>query len=177
MKHLITLFMTLFSISSVNAQESIYEISINDITGNPIDLSQFKGKYMLFVNVASNCGFTSQYNGLESLYKKFKNDLIIIGSPCNQFGGQEPGTAKDIQEFCSKNYGVSFLITEKINVKGNSKHPLYNWLTEKNRNGVSSSYVKWNFQKYIVDRSGKFIDFFNSTTKPLSPKITSIIEQ
>lgn len=167
--------MALFTFTTTNAQESIYDIAINDISGNPIDLNTFKGKHILFVNVASECGFTPQYAGLEELHKQFKEGLVVIGLPCNQFGGQESGTEKEIQQFCSKNYGVSFLLTEKIEVKGEGKHPLYKWLTDKKINGKSSSSVKWNFQKYIVDEKGEFVNYFYSITKPMSSKITSIV--
>lgn len=151
---------------------SIYDISINDIAGNAVDFSQLKGKKILFVNVASKCGFTKQYKELQELDDNYKNSLTIIGCPCNQFGGQEPGDASQIQEFCSLNYGVEFLITEKIKVKGNSKHPLYKWLTSKEQNGKKNSSVKWNFQKYLVDENGNLIDYYYSTTKPTSKKIT-----
>ena len=106
-----------------------------------------------------------------------KENLVVIGLPCNQFGGQEPGTEKEVQQFCTKNFGVSFLLTEKIEVKGEGKHQLYNWLTDKKKNGKSSSSVKWNFQKYVVDEKGEFVNYFYSTTKPMSPKITSLLKQ
>ena len=169
--------MSLFSFTTTNAQESIYDIEINDISGNPIDLKQFRGKHILFVNVASECGFTPQYAGLEELHQQFKENLVVIGLPCNQFGGQEPGTEKEVQQFCTKNFGVSFLLTEKIEVKGEGKHQLYNWLTDKKKNGKSSSSVKWNFQKYVVDEKGEFVNYFYSTTKPMSLKITSLLKQ
>ena len=168
--------MAIFLFNNSDAQESIYDFAINDINGNHIDLNKFKGKHILFVNVASECGFTSQYAGLEELHQQYKNDLIVIGLPCNQFGGQEPGAEKEIQQFCSKNFGVSFLMTEKIEVKGGNKHPIYNWLTNKELNGKSGSSVKWNFQKYIVNEEGYFVNYFYSTTKPMSPKITSILK-
>jgi len=177
MKNLILIIMVIFSFTNSNAQKSIYDIAINDIAGNPIDLNEFKGKHVLFVNVASECGFTPQYAGLEELHQQYKNDLIVIGLPCNQFGGQEPEAEKEIQQFCTKNFGVTFLLTEKIEVKGEEKHSLYSWLTDKKINGKSSSTVKWNFQKYIVDEKGEFVNYFYSTTKPLSPKITSILKQ
>jgi len=177
MKNIILTFMAILSFTNSDAQESIYDLAINDISGNLIDLNEFKGMHILFVNVASECGFTSQYAGLEELHQQYKNDLIVIGLPCNQFGGQEPGAEKEIQQFCTKNFGVSFLMTEKIDVKGKMKHPIYNWLTNKNVNGKSSSSVKWNFQKYIVDGKGNFVNYFYSTTKPMSPKITSILKQ
>lgn len=177
MKGLIILIMTLFTLTTSNAQESIYDIEINDISGNPIDLNAFKGKHILFVNVASECGFTPQYAGLEELQKQFKESLVLIGLPCNQFGEQEPGNEKEIQDFCVKNYGISFLLTEKIKVKGGEKHPLYDWLTNRELNGRVSSTVKWNFQKYIVSPKGELLNHFYSNTKPLSPKITSVLKQ
>ena len=130
----------------------------------------------MFVNVASECGFTNQYEGLQKLYDTYKEDLMVIGVPCNQFGQQEPGTSNQIETFCKKNYGVSFLMTEKIKVKGKEKHPLYEWLTDKKLNGKSNTSVKWNFQKYIVGPEGEYIDYFYSMTKPMSSKITKLIQ-
>jgi glutathione peroxidase len=155
---------------------NIYDIDINALDGSPIDLCAFKGKYIMFVNVASECGFTNQYEGLQKLYDTYKEDLMIIGVPCNQFGQQEPGTSNQIETFCKKNYGVSFLMTEKIKVKGKEKHPLYEWLTDKKLNGKSNTSVKWNFQKYIVGPEGEYIDYFYSMTKPMSSKITKLIQ-
>jgi glutathione peroxidase len=157
------------------SKESIYDLSFNDIDGNKIELSTYKGKYILFVNVASKCGFTKQYLDLEKLYQQFNDDLVVIGLPCNQFGGQEPEKEKEIKAFCSNNFGVSFILSEKIEVKGSNMHPLYNWLTNKKINGSSNSSVKWNFQKYLVSKEGNLIDYFYSTTNPLSKKITSLI--
>ena len=125
--------------------------------------------------VASKCGFTPQYKGLQELSDKFKNKLVVIGLPCNQFGNQEPGTSSEIVTFCEKNYGVKFLITEKIEVKGDGQHLLYKWLTNKNMNGKVDFGVKWNFQKYLIDEDGKMIDYFMSNTKPLSEKIVEIL--
>jgi glutathione peroxidase len=150
---------------------NLYDISINSLQGTPINLSEFKGKHILFVNVASKCGFTPQYKNLQSLYDTHKDKLMVIGVPCNQFGKQEPGTSDEIQEFCEVNYGVSFLITEKIDVKGNNQHPLYTWLTNKAKNGKKNSSVKWNFQKYLVDEKGELIDYYYSITSPTSSKI------
>ena len=177
MKNLILLIIILFSFSNSSAQESIYDIAINDLKGRLIDLNKFKGKHILFVNVASECGFTLQYEEMEELHQKYKENLVVIGLPCNQFGGQEPGTTKEIQQFCTKNYGVSFLLTEKIKVKGEGRHKLYSWLTDEKLNGKFSSSVKWNFQKYIVSPKGELIDFFYSITNPMSAKITSILKQ
>lgn len=155
---------------------NLYNIKINSLQGKAIDLSAYKNKSLLFVNVASKCGFTPQYKDLEELHKTYKDDLVVIGVPCNQFGKQEPGNADEIEEFCQVNYGVSFLITEKVDVKGNNQHPLYAWLTDKSLNGKKSSSVKWNFQKYLVDKEGKLIDYYFSLTKPLSLKITKNIK-
>ena len=155
---------------------SIYNIKINNIDGSPIDLNTYRGKFILFVNVASECGFTGQYEDLQKLYDTYQDKLMVIGVPCNQFGGQEPGSAKTIQSFCKKNYGVTFLITEKVDVKGKNQHPLYEWLTNKDLNGVENTSVKWNFHKYLVDGNGQFLDYFYSITKPLSSKITSQIK-
>lgn len=151
---------------------NIYDLEINSLQNNPISFSDFEGKYILFVNVASKCGFTPQYKGLEELHETYKDALVVVGVPCNQFGKQEPGNNEEIQEFCQVNYGVSFLITEKIEVKGDDQHPLYNWLTSKKLNNKKSSSVKWNFQKYLVSPEGELIDYYFSITKPLSSKIT-----
>jgi glutathione peroxidase len=150
---------------------NIYDIKINSLQGKPIHFSDFKNKYLLFVNVASKCGFTPQYEDLEKLHQSYKEKLVVVGVPCNQFGKQEPGNASEIQEFCEMNYGVSFLMTEKIDVKGDNQHPLYAWLTSKSLNGNKSSSVKWNFQKYLVDKNGDLIDYYFSITKPTSSKI------
>ncbi len=153
-------------------RQSIYDIGINAINGNPISLIDFKEKKILFVNVASECGFTKQYKELQTLSNKYKEELVVIGSPCNQFGKQEPDDASQIQEFCELNFGVTFLLTEKIDVKGSKQHALYKWLTSKDLNSKKSSSVKWNFQKYLVDDKGNLIDYYFSITKPMSSKIT-----
>ena len=171
MKNIITSLLLLSNVLIGSAQ-SIYDSKINTIDGVSIDFNDFKGKYILFVNVASKCGFTKQYAQLEELYQAYKNDLVVIGLPCNQFGGQEPGDAQEIKSFCTENFGVSFIITEKINTKGSELHPIYAWLTDKKLNGKINSTVKWNFQKYLLNKDGKLIDYFNSTTSPMSSKIT-----
>ena len=158
-----------------NTTASLYDISLTDISGAPLDLSQYKGKKILFVNVASKCGFTSQYEDLQELYKTYQDKLVVIGLPCNQFGGQEPGTAKEIVTFCKVNYGVDFPLSAKSEVKGDSQHPIYKWLTTKAQNGVMDSTVRWNFQKYLVDENGQLIDYFYSTTKPMSSKIIKLL--
>ena len=155
----------------MSAKKSIYDIEINSLQGKPINLSLFKGKKILFVNVASKCGFTPQYKELQKLHNLYKESLVVIGVPCNQFGKQEPGNSSEINEFCQVNYGVSFLITEKISVKGKEQHPLYRWLTDKNENGRKNSSVKWNFQKYLISEDGELIDYYYSMTSPTSSKI------
>ncbi len=156
--------------------ESIYEIKLKTTNGENLDLSQFKNKKFLFVNVASKCGFTKQYDQLQDLYSKYKEQLVIIGLPCNQFGGQETGTNAEIQSFCRLNFGVEFPITEKIEVKDENQHPLYQWLTQKSKNGSHNSSVKWNFQKYLVDEQGHLIDFWYSIISPQSKKITKYLQ-
>jgi len=160
------------TLSTETKRQSIYDIAINTLDGKPISLSEFKEKKILFVNVASKCGFTKQYKDLQSLSDEYKEELIIIGSPCNQFGKQEPGEALEIKEFCELNFGVTFLLTEKIDVKGRKQHPLYRWLTSKELNGKKSSSIRWNFQKYLVGDKGNLIDYYFSITKPMSSKIS-----
>lgn len=174
-KTLLFLITLTLNFQVMNSQNSIYDISLTGLDGEEIKISEFKNKYILFVNVASNCGFTKQYADLQELYQKYMSDLVIIGLPCNQFGAQEPAREEEIKQFCTKNFGVSFILTEKIDVKGNNISPLYAWLTDKKYNGVLNSSVKWNFQKYLVDRDGELINYFYSTTNPLSDKITSLI--
>jgi len=157
------------------SKSAIYDIKIEGIDGKMIDLKAYKGKKILFVNVASECGFTKQYDGLQELYNTYKNQLVVIGLPCNQFGGQEPGAASEIETFCRLNFGVDFPLTTKIKVKGKGQHKLYEWLTTKAKNGKKNSSVKWNFQKYLIDENGIFVDVFYSMTKPMSKKITNLI--
>ena len=175
----ITLIMALFNFfgnaQTIAPKESLYDIKIEEINGKLLDLNQYKGKKILFINVASKCGFTNQYEGLQELYSKNKEKLIVIGIPCNQFGGQEPGSKTEIQSFCKLNYGVDFPLTEKVDVKGDNQHPLYEWLTQKEKNNKMNSAVKWNFQKYLVDEEGRLIDVFYSITKPMSSKITNLL--
>tara|TARA_R110002049_G_scaffold200439_3_gene371199 strand:+ start:1010 stop:1495 length:486 start_codon:yes stop_codon:yes gene_type:complete len=154
----------------------LYDIKINSLQGKPIDLKQFKGKKILFVNVASKCGFTPQYKDLQKLQDSYNDQLVIIGVPCNQFGKQEPVSSNEIEEFCQVNYRVSFLITEKINVKGDKQHPLYTWLTKKSNNGKQNSTVKWNFQKYLIDENGEFLNYYYSITNPTSSRILKYLK-
>lgn len=171
----VLVFNQAYTQNNKESMPSIYnsEIKLKSLTGEEIDLNQFKGKKVLIVNVASKCGFTPQYKGLQELHAKYKEKIVVLGVPCNQYGGQEPGTSDEIVSFCEKNYGVEFLMAEKINVKGEDQHPLYGWLTSKENNGLKNSSVKWNFQKYLLNESGELIDVYYSTTKPMSDKIVS----
>ncbi len=155
---------------------AVYTVSLNALNGMPIHLDNFKGKKVLFVNVASKCGYTKQYGPLQKLQDTYKDQLVVIGCPCNQFGSQEPGNAEQIQKFCELNYGVDFLMTEKLEVKGKQQHPLYQWLTRKDRNGKKSSTVKWNFQKYLLDEKGRLLEIFEPSVDPMSPKIINFLK-
>lgn len=155
------------------AQKSIYDFTLNSIDGKPVALSSFKGKKMLLVNVASQCGYTPQYKDLEALHNKYKDKLVVIGFPANNFGSQEPGSNAEISSFCQKNYGVTFLMMEKISVKGSDMHPLYKWLSTKEENGVCNEAPGWNFCKYLIDEKGNVMQFFKSSVNPLSEDITS----
>ncbi|MFT6982934.1 MAG: glutathione peroxidase [Crocinitomicaceae bacterium] len=153
--------------------KSIYDVAIKSLDGDALNFNSFKGKKILIVNVASNCGYTSQYKELQKLNEEYGEKVAIVGVPCNQFGSQEPGSREEISEFCQKNYGVSFQMTEKIEVKGDSQHELYGWLTSKTLNGKEDSNVKWNFQKYLIDEEGRLIGVFSSEDNPIDEKIVS----
>lgn len=160
----------------MNSQEqmpsTIHGFSITTLEGETLNLSNFKGKKILIVNTASKCGFTPQYKELEELYKTYEDRLVVIGFPANNFLRQEPGTNDEIAEFCERNYGVSFPMSEKISVKGKDMAPIYQWLTKKENNGVKNSKVTWNFNKYLIDEEGRLIEKFGSRVKPLDSKIT-----
>lgn len=153
---------------------SIYDFKIKSIEGKEIKLSQFKGKKILIVNTASKCGFTPQYADLEKLSEEYKDKLVVIGFPANNFGSQEPGENQSIQEFCEKNYGVTFLMAEKVSVKGEDIDPLFKYLTTA-ENPDFTGEIQWNFEKFLVDESGKLIHRYRSSIKPLSPGIISQI--
>lgn len=156
---------------------SIYDFKVESLDGGTIDFSQFKGKKILIVNTASKCGYTPQYEELETLYKKYQDKLVIVGFPANNFLRQEPGSNEEIKAFCQKNYGVSFPMAAKISVKGKNMHPIYIWLTEKKYNHYSNSSVKWNFQKYLLDEKGNLVQMFSPGVKPESEEIISAIEK
>jgi len=150
---------------------SIYDFKLKAIDGTTIDFSSFKGKKLLIVNTASECGYTPQYAGLQELHQKYGDKVAVIGFPCNDFGGQEPGGNSEIQSFCSKNYGVTFQMMDKIFVKGDNMAPIYKWLTDPALNGWNSEKPNWNFCKYLINEEGKLINFFNSAAKPMSDDI------
>jgi glutathione peroxidase len=154
------------------------DFKLKSIDGKDFDLSQFKGKAVLLVNVASKCGLTPQYEALESLYEKYKDKgFVIVGFPANNFGGQEPGTEAEIKKFCSSKYNVQFPMTSKISVKGDDQHPLYKFLTSKDTNGDFAGDIEWNFAKFLVDRNGNVMARFASKTKPSDPQVVAAIEK
>ena len=151
---------------------SIHDFKVEALDGSTIDFSKYKGKKILVVNTASKCGYTPQYEGLEKLYEQYKDKLVIVGFPANNFGGQEPGTNSDIKEFCKKNYGVTFPMAAKISVKGDDTAPIYKWLCSKAENGVLDAEIKWNFGKFLLDENGNLIAYFPSKVEPMSEEIT-----
>jgi glutathione peroxidase len=173
-----TLILILIPMMSLAQTGSFYDFKVTDIDGNEFSFGQLRGKKVMIVNVASKCGYTSQYEGLEELYQQYKDkDFVILGFPANNFGKQEPGTNEEIKEFCTLNYGVTFPMMSKISVKDDNMAPIYKWLTSKNLNGFSDSKVKWNFQKYLVSEEGELEKVFYSKTKPDDKEIIDWIQQ
>ena len=155
---------------------SVYDFKVPALDGGTIDLSSYKGKKLLIVNTASKCGFTPQYADLEKLYETYKDKLVIVGFPANNFGSQEPGTNSEIKEFCKKNYGVTFPMAAKVDVVGDNISPLFKYLTEQaNAIGVESPVIKWNFTKFLLDENGKLIAVFPSKVTPMSEEITKYL--
>lgn len=178
MRKLAMIFSLILCSAFAFSQQSFYDFKVKDIEGKDFDLSSLKGKKVLVVNTASKCGLTPQYTQLESIFKAYGGDkFTIIGFPANNFMSQEPGTNKEISEFCLKNYGVTFKMMSKISVKGNDMDPLYQWLTSKSKNGVMDSEVKWNFQKYLIDENGKLVDVVDPKVKPDDDKIVGWIKK
>lgn len=156
---------------------NFHQLSADDIHGRPFDMASLKGRKVLVVNTASECGFTPQYKQLEELYERYKDKgLVVVGFPSNDFGGQEPGDEKQIAAFCTKNYGVTFPMMAKVYTKGPEQSPVYAWLTQKKLNGVLDSEVKWNFQKYLIDEQGRLVAMYPSKEEPLSPEIINRVE-
>lgn len=157
--------------------KSIYDFKVEALEGGTIDFSKFKGKKILIVNTASECGYTPQYEDLQKLHEKYKKKLVIVGFPANDFGKQEPGSNKEIASFCKKNYGVTFPMAAKITVKGDDMALIYHWLTEKEHNGYETTVVKWNFQKYLINEKGELVKVFYSKTKPFDEELVKAIEE
>lgn len=157
--------------------KTIYDYKVDALEeGKTINFADFKGKKILVVNTASECGFTPQYADLEKLYEEYKDRLVIVGFPANNFGGQEPGTNVEIGAFCQKNYGVTFPMAAKVSVKGDDTAPIFKFLTEKQLNGVKDSKILWNFTKFLVDENGKLVDSFVSNVKPTDEAITKYLK-
>lgn len=156
---------------------SIHSFSATDIHGELVDLARYKGHKLLLVNTASKCGYTPQYAQLQELYDAYKDKgLVVVGFPCNDFGGQEPGAEQAIEEFCQKNYGVTFPMMAKVGIKGDRPHPVYRWLTSKELNGVMDAEVKWNFHKFLIDEEGRLAGSFGSGVSPLDEAIIKWVE-
>ncbi len=170
MKKVLVMVLILCGLMGVEAKEidmSIYDFKVKTIVGEETTLKPYKGKTILIVNVASKCGFTKQYAGLQALYEKYKEqDFVVLGFPCNQFMSQEPGTEKEIQNFCQINFGVTFPLFSKIDVNGDNTHPLYVYLKSKSSGFLGSESIKWNFTKFLVDKKGNVIKRFGSSTEP-----------
>ena len=174
MKTIIAITFLIMSAFIETDTKSIYQFKVKTLEGQDFDFATLKGKKVMVVNTASECGFTPQYKELQAVYEKYKDkNFVIIGFPCNDFGGQEPGGATEIRGFCTKNYGVTFPLMEKISV---TTAPIYLWLKDKEKNGVESSKVSWNFNKYLIDENGHLVKHLGSMTKPDSDEITKWIE-
>jgi glutathione peroxidase len=171
---------TLAENASINAKTntmSFYDFKVKDIEGKEFDFASLKGKRVLIVNTASECGYTPQYKQLQELYESYGGETFtIIGFPANNFGGQEPGSDNEIASFCEKNYGVTFPMMSKISVKGNDEHPLYQWLTNKEMNGVGNGNVRWNFHKFLIDENGKWVKELSSGVSPLDEDVIAFAQ-
>jgi glutathione peroxidase len=168
----------LIAVANIGIAQGFYDLKAKTIDGKVFNFSELKGKKVIIVNTASKCGFTPQYKDLEKVYTTYKDsNLVVLGFPANNFNKQEPGTNEEIKEFCTKNYGVSFPMMEKISVKGEDMDPVYHWLTEKKLNGKMDSSVKWNFQKYLIDEKGNLVDVAYSNEKPTDDRIVNWIRK
>lgn len=178
MKYLLSaLFMVIaFTSASPVKQKTIHDFKIKSIDGETINFSKFKGKKLLIVNTASKCGYTPQYKALEQLQQKYKGKLVVVGFPSDNFGGQEFQQNSEIKEFCQKNYGVTFPLTTRVDVKGENVTPIFKYLCDKSANGVLDAKIGWNFNKFIVDENGKLLAYFDSKTKPDSPEILKYLQ-
>ncbi|SHI86335.1 glutathione peroxidase [Tangfeifania diversioriginum] len=177
MKKIILPLLFLVATSNAFAQTSFHDFTVKDIEGNQFELSSLEGKKVLVVNTASKCGLTPQYEQLQEIYETYGGDnFTIIGFPANNFANQEPGSNTEIATFCEKNYGVTFPMMSKISVKGDDIHPVYQWLTQKSKNGKMDSEVGWNFQKYLVDENGQLVDMVEPKMKPTNEKIVNWVK-
>ena len=172
----IILFLIINLLTLSPMQTDIYNYSFESIDGEIIEMSAFKGKKILIVNVASACGFTPQYKKLQELHEKYKDELVVIGFPCNDFGKQESGSNEQIAEFCSSKFGVTFLMASKIKIKGDDMHPIYQWLTKEALNGVKDVTVRWNFHKFLISESGSLINDYPSSVSPLDDAIINHLQ-
>jgi len=177
MKKLSLLFLIVISLPLMSQSDGFYSFKVRTLEGSDFDFASLEGKKVMVVNTASKCGYTPQYEDLEALHRQFGDKLFIIGFPANNFMNQEPGTASEIRQFCSDKYDVTFQLMEKVSVKGDDIHPLYQWLTSKERNGVMDSEVKWNFQKYLIDENGRLVDVLYSKEKPGSEKVLAWLSE
>ena len=173
--YIIIIMFSFFNKTMSNNTETFFDLNVNLISGDALNLSKLKGKTILLVNVASNCGFTKQYDDLQNLYESYKNKgLVVIGMPSNQFGGQEPGSETEIKKFCETNFNITFQMTSKYDVKGDNAHPIYIWAKE---TFGKSTVPKWNFHKILINKEGKVEDTFASFTNPMSKKIINKLEE
>ena len=178
-RYLVLISFLAISLIMIQAQtNSIHQFKVKDIYGQEFDMSTLKGKKVLIVNTASKCGFTPQYEQLQELYDTYKDTgFTIIGFPANDFMNQEPGSNSEIEAFCTENYGVTFKMMDKLSTKGKNQAPIYEWLTQKSKNGVKDSEVSWNFQKYLIDEDGKLVDFVEPKKSPMSDEIIAWITE
>ena len=173
-KIIITTLTALTMAFTTSGTKTLHDFKTTTLEGKEFNFADLKGKKVLIVNTASECGYTPQYKDLQSLYAKYSSkNFVIIGFPCNDFGGQEPGTGKEIKSFCTKNYGVTFQMMEKVSI---ATSPIYKWLTHKTENGVLEATVKWNFNKFLIDEKGNVVKYLSSNVKPMDPEITNWIE-
>ncbi len=170
-----TMYETPQQTSSTQIAKTIHTYKVPSIEGGTIDFAAYKGKKILVVNTASECGYTPQYEGLEKLYKANRDKLVVVGFPANNFGGQESGTNEAIQEFCKVRYGVTFPLAGKVDVVGDNTHPLFKWLTSKEQNGVLDATIKWNFNKFLLDENGKLLEYFPSKVLPTGEEIAKYL--
>jgi glutathione peroxidase len=164
------------SMTTPENKKSFYDFTMKSIDGKDINLSQYKGKKVLVINVASQCGYTKQYADLQKFHEQYGEKIVLLGFPANNFGGQEPGSNDEIATFCQKNFGVTFQLFEKISVAGDDQHQLYKWLSTKSENGWNDQAPKWNFCKYLIDEKGELLQYFGSSVKPFDQDIIKYVQ-